>query len=64
MIKLDPEHKKIALSVKEYLVDTNKHNSDDIVVGAAKPRSQSKKKKKPRLRKKLPQVKRTRGNND
>ena len=34
MIKLDPEHKKIALSIKEYLVDKNKYNRDDIVVGA------------------------------
>ncbi len=46
VIKLDPEHKKIALSIKEFMIDKNKHNSDDIVVGAAKPRSQSKKKKK------------------
>jgi small subunit ribosomal protein S1 len=43
VIKLDPEHKKIALSIKEYLVDKNKYNRDDIVVGASKP---SKKKKK------------------
>lgn len=45
VIKLDPEHKKIALSIKEHLIEKNKFNSDDIVVGAAKPRSQSKKKK-------------------
>lgn len=43
VIKLDPEHKKIALSIKEYLVDKNKVNRDDIVVGNTKPRSQAKK---------------------
>lgn len=36
VIKLDPEHKKIALSIKEYLVDKNKINRDDIVVGTIK----------------------------
>jgi small subunit ribosomal protein S1 len=34
VIKLDPEHKKIALSIKEYLVEKNQENRDDIVVGA------------------------------
>lgn len=33
VIKLDPEHKKIALSIKEYLIDKNQCNRDDIVVG-------------------------------
>lgn len=33
VIKLDPEHKKIALSIKEYLIDENQCNRDDIVVG-------------------------------
>ncbi|MDJ0651829.1 MAG: 30S ribosomal protein S1 [Simkaniaceae bacterium] len=32
VIKLDPEHKKISLSIKDYLVDTNQENRDDIVV--------------------------------
>lgn len=32
VIKLDPEHKKIALSIKEYLIDQNQCNRDDIVV--------------------------------
>jgi len=32
VIKLDPEHKKIALSIKEYLIDCNQVNRDDIVV--------------------------------
>ncbi|MGA8164288.1 MAG: 30S ribosomal protein S1 [Waddliaceae bacterium] len=32
VIKLDPEHKKIALSIKEYLIDENKQNRDDIVI--------------------------------
>lgn len=33
VIKLDPEHKKIALSIKDYLVEKNQVNRDDIVVG-------------------------------
>ena len=33
VIKLDPEHKKIALSIKEYLIEKNQLNRDDIVVG-------------------------------
>lgn len=32
VIKLDPEHKKIALSIKEYLIEQNQCNRDDIVV--------------------------------
>lgn len=43
VIKLDPEHKKIALSIKEYLVDKNKVNRDDIVVGTTKSRTHAKK---------------------
>jgi small subunit ribosomal protein S1 len=46
VIKLDPEHKKIALSIKEYLVDKNKVNRDDIVVGTSKTRSPKKAKEK------------------
>ena len=38
VIKLDPEHKKIALSIKEYLIDQNQYNRDDIVVTQAKRR--------------------------
>ncbi len=45
VIKLDPEHKKIALSIKEYLVDKNKYNRDDIVVGTTKARAPAKKRK-------------------
>jgi small subunit ribosomal protein S1 len=45
VIKLDPEHKKIALSIKEFLVEKNKHNRDDIVMGTTKPRAPKKKKK-------------------
>lgn len=41
VIKLDPEHKKIALSIKEYLIDQNQVNRDDIVVT---PRKKTKKK--------------------
>jgi small subunit ribosomal protein S1 len=36
VIKLDPEHKKIALSIKEYLIDKNQYNRDDIVVTPSK----------------------------
>ncbi len=36
VIKLDPEHKKIALSIKEYLIDKNQCNHDDIVVTPTK----------------------------
>lgn len=32
VIKIDPEHKKIALSIKEYYIDENKVNRDDIIV--------------------------------
>lgn len=32
VIKIDPEHKKIALSIKEYLIEHNQVNRDDIVV--------------------------------
>lgn len=42
VIKLDPEHKKIALSIKEYLIEKNQQNRDDIVVGG---RGKKKKKK-------------------
>lgn len=43
VIKLDPEHKKIALSIKEYLIDQNQFNSDDIVVTPAKKRKKKEK---------------------
>lgn len=36
VIKVDPEHKKIALSIKEYLIEKNKFNRDDIVVGKSR----------------------------
>lgn len=36
VIKLDPEHKKIALSVKECMIEENKVNRDDIWVGTGK----------------------------
>lgn len=34
VIKIDPEHKKISLSIKDYLIEHNKVNRDDIVVGS------------------------------
>ena len=45
VIKLDPEHKKISLSIKECLVEENKENHDDIVVGEKKKQTAAKKKK-------------------
>ena len=32
VIKIDPEHKKIALSIKEHLIDSNKCDRDDFVM--------------------------------
>jgi small subunit ribosomal protein S1 len=46
VIKLDPEHKKIALSIKEYLIDRDQCNHDDIVVTGSKAKRSSKKSKK------------------
>lgn len=42
VIKLDPEHKKIALSIKEYLIEKNQLNHDDIVVGGKAKKSKKK----------------------
>ena len=36
VIKLDPEHKRISLSIKEFLIEKNKKNRDDIVVESTK----------------------------
>jgi len=33
VMKLDPDHKKVSLSIKEYLIERNSMNRDDIVVG-------------------------------
>lgn len=41
VVKLDSEHKKIALSIKEYLVDTNQCSHDDIVVKENQPKKGS-----------------------
>ncbi len=46
VIKLDPEHKKIALSIKEFLIESNQFSHDDIVVSGSK--SAQKRKTKPR----------------
>ncbi len=43
VIKLDSEHKKIALSIKEYLIEKNQVNRDDIVVGE-QPKKEDKEK--------------------
>lgn len=44
VIKLDPEHKKIALSIKDYLIDKNQCNHDDIVVTTTKRKKKDSKK--------------------
>jgi small subunit ribosomal protein S1 len=36
VMKIDSEHKKIALSIKEYLIEKNQENRDDIVVTTKK----------------------------
>jgi small subunit ribosomal protein S1 len=46
VIKLDPEHKKIALSIKEYLIDQNHVNRDDIVVTSQKKKKKEEHKEK------------------
>lgn len=46
VIKVDPEHKKIALSIKEYLIDKNQYSHDDIVVAPAKGKKKQTKKDK------------------
>lgn len=45
VIKLDSEHKKIALSIKDYLIEKNQFNRDDIVVGPSKGRKKKESKK-------------------
>ncbi len=42
VIKLDPEHKKIALSIKDDLVERNQKNHDDIVMGETKKKPSKK----------------------
>lgn len=42
VIKLDPSNKKVALSIKEYLIEKNQQNRDDIVVS---PKGKKSKKK-------------------
>jgi small subunit ribosomal protein S1 len=46
VIKIDPEHKKIALSIKEHLIESNNENADDIIVGGAKKAAPKKGRKK------------------
>jgi small subunit ribosomal protein S1 len=45
VMKVDPESKKLSLSIKEYLVEKNKENHDDIHVGEKKKRTTKKKTK-------------------
>lgn len=41
VVKLDSEHKKIALSIKEHLIEQNQENRDDIVVPTRKKQKKS-----------------------
>lgn len=43
VIKLDSEHKKIALSIKEHLIEKNQENRDDIVVSPQKKKKKAEK---------------------
>ncbi|KPK33454.1 MAG: 30S ribosomal protein S1 [Chlamydiae bacterium SM23_39] len=36
VLNIDPEHKKISLSIKEYLIENNEYSRDDIIVGEEK----------------------------
>ncbi|MEI8300514.1 MAG: 30S ribosomal protein S1 [Chlamydiota bacterium] len=45
VIKLDPEHKKIALSIKDDLVERNQENRDDIVMSSSEKKTSQKDKK-------------------
>lgn len=45
VIKLDPEHKKIALSIKEYLIEKNQCNHDDIVLTTKRKKKETRKDK-------------------
>jgi small subunit ribosomal protein S1 len=40
VIKVDPEHKKIALSMKDFLIERNKMNRDDIIVQGKSKKSE------------------------
>lgn len=48
VIKLDPEHKKVALSVKEYMIERDQINRDDIVVGESEAKQEKPKERKKR----------------
>ncbi len=43
VIKLDPEHKKVSLSIKEYLIEHTQVNHDDIVIGGGEAEEESNK---------------------
>ncbi len=46
IVKLDPEHKKISLSIKEFFIEKNQKDRDDIVVGTSKTSDKKKKREK------------------
>lgn len=53
VLKIDPEHKKIALSIKEYLIERNKCNHDDIVTTSPKATTKAAPKKETRQRSRI-----------
>ncbi len=44
VVKIDPEHKKVALSVKEYLVEKNQEDRDDISMGSKEKKEEKEEK--------------------
>jgi small subunit ribosomal protein S1 len=50
VIKLDPEHKKVALSIKEYLIERDQINRDDIVVGDSSEEDKEEKRKERKVK--------------
>ena len=36
VLKIDLEHKRVSLSIKDFVVETNRENRDDIIVGSSK----------------------------
>ena len=41
VLKIDREHKRISLSIKEHLVETNNRDADDIVIGGSNEEEKS-----------------------
>lgn len=46
VLKIDREHKRISLSIKEHLVEAGKHDTDDIIIGDSSDEEKKGKKRK------------------